>query len=418
MGSDLADSLLALCVLKTRAVTPSPLTRRLAFPLVTYAFAAVMLGTTVPSPIYALYAARFDFSVLTTTVVFATYAAGVLTALLVCGGWSDAIGRRPVLFAGIGFATVSAIVFLTADSVGALLIGRVLSGLSAGLFTGTATAAVIEAAPDAWKGRAAAIASMANIGGLGLGPLVAGALVQYAPWPLHLSFVVHLVLLALAAVVVAVVPETSERKGRIGLQRLSVPVQARAVFVPAAIAAFCGFAVMGLFNAVVPAFVAREIGITNHLLSGVMVTTIFGASAVTQLFAVRIPPRSAVAIGSVVLIGGLLMVAAALYFASLAALIGAGVVCGIGQGISFGRGLAAIAEHTPHDRLAEVSSTYFVVAYVGISLPVIGDGLAARFWGLRDAGVAFAAAATALVLVCLVLILVAESRRRKSSGIT
>ena len=418
MGSDLADSLLALCVLKTRAVTPSPLTRRLAFPLVTYAFAAVMLGTTVPSPIYALYAARFDFSVLTTTVVFATYAAGVLTALLVCGGWSDAIGRRPVLFAGIGFAVVSAIVFLTADSVGALLIGRVLSGLSAGLFTGTATAAVIEAAPDAWKGRAAAIASMANIGGLGLGPLVAGALVQYAPWPLHLSFVVHLVLLALAAVVVAVVPETSERKGRIGLQRLSVPVQARAVFVPAAIAAFCGFAVMGLFNAVVPAFVAREIGITNHLLSGVMVTTIFGASAVTQLFAVRIPPRSAVAIGSVVLIGGLLMVAAALYFASLAALIGAGVVCGIGQGISFGRGLAAIAEHTPHDRLAEVSSTYFVVAYVGISLPVIGDGLAARFWGLRDAGVAFAAAATALVLVCLVLILVAESRRRKSSGIT
>lgn len=418
MGSDLADSLLALGVLKTRAVTPSPLTRRLAFPLVTYAFAAVMLGTTVPSPIYALYAARFDFSVLTTTVVFATYAAGVLTALLVCGGWSDAIGRRPVLFAGIGFAAVSAIVFLTADSVGALLIGRVLSGLSAGLFTGTATAAVIEAAPDAWKGRAAAIASMANIGGLGLGPLVAGALVQYAPWPLHLSFVVHLVLLALAAVVVAVVPETSERKGRIGLQRLSVPVQARAVFVPAAIAAFCGFAVMGLFNAVVPAFVAREIGITNHLLSGVMVTTIFGASAVTQLFAVRIPPRSAVAIGSVVLIGGLLMVAAALYFASLAALIGAGVVCGIGQGISFGRGLAAIAEHTPHDRLAEVSSTYFVVAYVGISLPVIGDGLAARFWGLRDAGVAFAAAATALVLVCLVLILVAESRRRKSSGIT
>ena len=418
MGSDLADSLLALGVLKTRAVTPSPLTRRLAFPLVTYAFAAVMLGTTVPSPIYALYAARFDFSVLTTTVVFATYAAGVLTALLVCGGWSDAIGRRPVLFAGIGFAVVSAIVFLTADSVGALLIGRVLSGLSAGLFTGTATAAVIEAAPDAWKGRAAAIASMANIGGLGLGPLVAGALVQYAPWPLHLSFVVHLALLALAAVVVAVVPETSERKGRIGLQRLSVPVQARAVFVPAAIAAFCGFAVMGLFNAVVPAFVAREIGITNHLLSGVMVTTIFGASAVTQLFAVRIPPRSAVAIGSVVLIGGLLMVAAALYFASLAALIGAGVVCGIGQGISFGRGLAAIAEHTPHDRLAEVSSTYFVVAYVGISLPVIGDGLAARFWGLRDAGVAFAAAATALVLVCLVLILVAESRRRKSSGIT
>lgn len=391
---------------------------RFAFPLLAYAFAAVMIGTTMPSPMYALYAEHLHFEVFTTTVVFATYAVGVLAALLVFGSWSDAIGRRPVLFAGIGFAAVSAIVFLVADSVPLLLVGRVLSGLSAGLFTGTATAAVIESAPAAWKGRAAAVASMANIGGLGLGPLVAGALVQYAPWPLHLSFAVHLGLLTFAAIAVAVVPETSDRKGRIGFQRLAVPAQARAVFIPAAIAAFCGFAVMGLFNAVVPTFVAHEIGIPNHLLSGFMVTTIFGASALTQLLAVRIPPRPAVAIGSAVLIGGLVILAVALLVTSLALLIVSGVVCGIGQGISFGRGLAAIAEHTPHERLAEVSSTYFVVAYVGISLPVIGDGFAARHWGLRDAGVGFAAATTVLVLVCLALILVAESRSRKLSRIT
>ena len=36
--------------------------------------------------------------------------------------------------------------FLVADSVGLLLIGRLLSGLSAGIFTGTATAAIVEAA--------------------------------------------------------------------------------------------------------------------------------------------------------------------------------------------------------------------------------------------------------------------------------
>lgn len=404
--------MLALHVLKTPEVTARASTGRLAFPLLAYAFAAVMLGATMPSPMYALYAEHLNFAVLTTTVVFATYAAGVLVALLVFGSWSDAVGRRPVLFAGIGFAALSAIVFLVADSVPLLLAGRVLSGLSAGLFSGTATAAVIEAAPAAWKGRAAAIASIANIGGLGLGPLIAGAMVQHAPWPLHLSFVVHLVLLALAAVAVALVPETSERLGRIGFQRLSVPPEARAVFVPASIAAFCGFAVMGLFNAVVPAFVAQEIGIPDHFLSGFMVTTIFAASAVTQLFAVRIAPQRAVAIGSAILILGLAILAAALHVASLPALIVAGVVAGVGQGISFGRGLAAVAEHTPPDRLAEVSSTYFLVAYVGISLPVIGDGFAAQVWGLRDAGVAFSIAAAVLVAICVVLIVRAAKLSR------
>lgn len=407
-------------MLNTRQEPARSRTARLAFPLLTYAFAAVMIGTTMPSPMYALYAEHLHFDVLTTTVVFATYAAGVLIALFVFGSWSDAVGRRPVLFAGIAIAAISGAVFLIADSVPLLLAGRLLSGLSAGLFTGTATATVIEAAPAAWKGRAAAVAAMANIGGLGLGPLVAGALVQYAPAPLHLSFVVHLVLLALAAVAVALVPETSECRGRIGFQRLSVPREARAVFVPAAIAAFSGFAVMGLFNTVVPSFVAHDIGLPNHFLSGFMVTTLFGTSAVTQLLAIRIPPGRAVAIGSAILIVGLVMLAAALYFAALPLLIAAGVVAGVGQGISFGRGLAAIAERTPQGRLAEVSSTYFLIAYVGISLPVIGDGLAARVWGLRDAGIGFALATAALVTLCLVLILWTEKRgeRAKMSAST
>lgn len=386
--------------------------RRYAFPLLAYAFAAVMIGTTMPSPMYALWGERLHFSVLTTTVVFATYAAGVLAALLLFGSWSDAVGRRPVLLAGVAVAIASGAVFLIADSVPALLVGRVLSGLSAGLFTGTATAAVIEAAPPAWKTRAAAVASTVNIGGLGLGPLVAGALVQYAPWPLHLSFVVHIVLVLLAAAAILAVPETSERAERIGVQSLSVPPQVRTVFVTAATAAFAGFAVMGLFNAVVPNFVAHEIGISNHLLAGFMVTTIFGTSAVTQLFAVRIPARRAVAIGSGILIIGLVILAVALHFSSLTGLIVAGVIAGVGQGISFGRGLAAIAERTPPERLAEVSSTYFVVAYIGISLPVVGDGFASQAWGLRTAGVSFAIAIGVLTALCLAAILWTESRSK------
>ena len=94
------------------------------------------------------------------------------------------------------------------------------------------------------------------------------------------------------------------------------------------------------------------------------------------------------------------------------------LVSGVGQGISFSRGLAAVAELTPPDCRAEVSSSYFVVAYVAISLPVLGEGLAAHRWGLQVAGVSFAIAVAVLSTICLVAILVEESRESHAEPAT
>lgn len=399
----------------TDRVTEPPTTstrRRFGFALLAYSFAAIMLGTTLPTPIYALYAERMNFSVLTTTVIFSTYAVGVLTALLVFGRWSDALGRRPVLLAGAGFALASAVVFLFADDVPLLLVGRLLSGLSAGIFTGTATAAIVEASPADQRDRATSIATVANIGGLGAGPILAGVLVQYAPHPLQLSFLVHIVLVVLAIGAVLLAPETSARTGHLGFQRLSVPPEVRPVFVISATAAFAGFAVTGLFMAVVPAFVKSVIGIDNHAIAGVVASSIFVASAIAQLSARRIPPRRAIAVGCAILVAGMLILAVALHFSSLPALLVAAVVAGIGQGISFSRGLAAIAELAPADRRAEVSSTYFVVAYVAIAVPVVGEGFASQHLGLSTAGVSFAIATAVLAAICLAAIVVQERRSR------
>lgn len=374
--------------------------------LLAYAFAAIMIGTTIPTPMYALYAERMHFAVLTTTVIYATYAGGVLFALLAFGRWSDAVGRRPMLLAGVAFALASAVVFLLAGSVPVLLAGRWLSGLSAGIFTGTATAAIVEAAPPHRRHRVAAVATVANIGGLGIGPLLAGLLVEYAQRPLQLSFVVHLVLAVLAGVAVLVVPETSARTGRIGLQRLAVPAQVRPVFTVAGLAAFAGFAVTGLFTAVAPSFLTDVVGIDNHALAGLIACSIFAASASAQVAVGALRPHRAVAAGCAILVAGMVVLAVALEFSSLVGLIVAAVVSGVGQGIGFSRGLAAVADSTPPGRRAEVSSTYFVVAYLAISLPVIGEGLTARAWGLRTAGIVFAVAVAVLATACLIAVVV------------
>lgn len=384
--------------------------------LLAYAFIAIMLGTTLPTPMYALYADRMHFAVLTTTVIFATYAIGVLIALLAFGSWSDAVGRRPMLLAGAATALASAAAFLLADSVPVLLVGRFLSGISAGIFTGTATAAVIEAAPASWRSRAPAVATVANVGGLGLGPLLAGLLVQYAPQPLHLAFALHIVLVLLAVAAVLLAPETSQRSGRLGRQRLSVPPQTRSVFVIAATAAFAGFAVMGLFTAVAPSFVAGIIGIDNHAVAGALAASIFLASCVAQVLSQKVEPTRAVAIGSAILVAGMATLVAALHFSSLAGLITASALAGVGQGMSFSRGLAAVAERTPPERRAEVNSTYFVVGYIAISLPVIGVGMAAQHWGLRAAGESFAGLVGVLAVVCLVAVVIEERRAKLSSS--
>ena len=51
-----------------------------------------------------------------------------------------------------------------------------------------------------------------------------------------------------------------------------------------------------------------------------------------------------------------------------------------------------------------MASSFFVVAYVAISLPVIGEGLLGQLAGLRAAGLVFAAVVAALAALVLVLL--------------
>ena len=69
------------------------MSRRAGFAAAAFALAVAMLGTTLPTPLYGLYRQRFEFSELMITVIFATYAAGVIASLVLFGRLSDQIGR-------------------------------------------------------------------------------------------------------------------------------------------------------------------------------------------------------------------------------------------------------------------------------------------------------------------------------------
>jgi MFS family permease len=350
------------------------------------------------------------------TVIFATYAAGVIAALMLFGRWSDEIGRRPVLLGGLALSAISAVVFLVADGLPLLLVGRVVSGLSAGIFTGTATATLVDLLGTERADRATLVAALANMGGLGCGPLLAGVLAQTAPLPIRLPFWVALGLLVPAALGVALMREPVQTSGRVNLrpQSLAVPREMRATFVSAALAAFAGFAVLGLSTAVSPAFLGRALHVSSLAVVGLVVFGVFVGSTVGQVLLEVVPERAAMPVGCVGLIAGMALLAAGLAVSSLGLLVGGAILAGVGQGLSFRAGLAAVNARAPADQRGEVASSFFVVAYVALSIPVIGEGVLAELTSLRTAGLAFAAVVAAISAI--VLLLLARQRRHADRG--
>jgi MFS family permease len=393
--------------------------RRFGFAAAAFALAVTMLGTTLPTPLYGLYREQFGFSELMITVIFATYAAGVIASLLLFGRLSDQIGRRRVLLPGLALSALSAVCFLAATGLPLLLVGRVLSGLSAGIFTGTATATLLDLAPAGRRGRATLVAAMANMAALGSGPLLTGLLSQWAGSPLRFTFWVDLALLVLAAIGIWAMPEPVARTGRAQLrpQALKVPREMRSTFIEAALAGFAGFAVLGLVTAVTPDFLGQELGVTSRAIVGLVVFAVFAGSLAGQLALEVVPERAAIPTGAGALITGMASLALSLAVSSLALLVLGVVIAGFGQGLSFRGGLTQVNEHAPAAQRGAVASSFFVVMYVAISLPVIGEGVLAQAVGLRAAGLTFAALVAALAAG--VLFRVARTHRGSAhAGVT
>ncbi|WP_370935770.1 MFS transporter [Amycolatopsis sp. cg13] len=381
---------------------------------VAFAFGVTMAGTTLPTPLYPLLQREFGFGELASTLLYAVYAGGVIAALVLFGRASDVLGRRRVLLAGAACAALSAAAFLSGAGIAALLAGRVLSGFSAGLVTGTATAALGELHPRGNQAHAGLVATVANMLGLGCGPLLSGVLAAVAPAPLQLSFLVHLALLAPAAGVVwrTREPRPAEAGARFRIVRPVLPAEVRPVFLPAATAMFAAFAVFGLVAAVEPSMLVRLLDVHSPVAPGLVVFAMFAASAGGQIVSRRVPAARALPIGCAVVLAGVAGLAAAIGLESAAVLAAATIVIGAGQGVAFRGAVAAVGSRTPDDQRAGTMSSFFLVVYLGISVPVVLAGAASAQWGLRASALAFAG----VVAVLLVVALLATGSRARSAA--
>jgi MFS family permease len=374
--------------------------RRVAFWLLAFVFAATMLGTTLPTTLYVIYQAQWHFSAAMVTVIFAVYAAAVLATLLLAGRSSDQAGRKSVLAAALGASALSTVAFIFAPDEGVLLAGRVLSGLSAGLMTGTATAALTELVPASAGRRASLAATAANMGGLGLGPLIAGLFAQYAPHPTTLVFEVYLAVLAAAGLCLRFVPETvsPRRRPTLRFAGLGIPERGRGQFIAAAVAAFAAFALLGLFSSLVPGFIGGVLHQDSHAVQGAVVFAMFAVGTVTQVALSRFSSRRVVLAGLGLFLAALALIVAALAQAGMALFLAGTVVGGVAVGAIFLGSLATASRLAPPERRGHAISAFFVACYAGLIIPVVGVGVLSGFTGTFPAVLVFS---LLLAVLCL-----------------
>ena len=259
------------------------------------------------------------------------------------------------------------------------------------------------------------MATVTSVGGLGLGPLLAGALAQYAPAPHVLPFAVEIALLAPAAAAMLALPD-SRPAGRWRPRRPQVPPAVRGVFATSSTATFLAFAVIGLFLTLIPTYVTRLSGSGNLLLSGGAVALLLATSALAQPAGYSRPAHAVEVTGLPLLAGGLALLAVAGGASSLPLLFLATVIAGTGQGLVYLGGMTAVNQAAPADRHAEVLSSFYVVAYLGVGVPVICVGFLATSLGLLPAVQCFAALVAALCLVVLAVRLRPITRRQPHSA--
>lgn len=390
------------------ALRPLPRNRTYAhgYWVIAASFLVVMAYATVPTPLYAIYQQEAGFPPVVVTVIFAAFAVGVMISLLLAGHLSDTWGRRPLVLASVLLEIASALVFLSSTALPALLVARLLCGIGIGTLTATATAHLDElrsaARPGSGPRHAATVAGLVNIGGLALGPLAGGLLAELAPAPLTTPYAVFLALLVLAAAALVLVPETVERPSvpaPYRPQRVAVPAASRGAFWAAGASAFAAFAVFGMFTALAPTFLVAVLDQRDHLLAGFVTFSVFASAATAQVLGAGLTPRRQVSIGALLLVAGLLAVAAGAVGASLSAFLSGAVVAGTGVGLVFRSAVARAVTLAPADVRGEVLAALFLIAYAGLTVPVLLTGAALLVLPPVPVLLGFVAATSAAVVV-------------------
>lgn len=344
------------------------------------AVTAVGWGANQFAPLLLLYRAELGLSAATVQATFGLYVIGLIPGLLVGGPLSDRYGRRRLMLPALVVSVLASVLLIAGGwQEGLLFAGRVVSGIASGAAFSSGVAWIKElslagSTREANPGPRRATVTMTI--GFAVGPLVAGTLAQWAPSPMVVAYLPHVVLALVAIPLVWGAPETSAGRREEGLWR-QVRVSAlreprfRSVVAPLAPWVF-GSASVAL--AYLPGLVKDRVG-GNALVFGAVVTALTGfAGILAQPLARRMDDqRSPRLIGCsmAIVVAGLLVAAAAAETLQPVLVVAAALVLGAGYGCCQVCGLLEVQRMAGPADLAGLTAVYQALSYIGFAAPYI-----------------------------------------------
>lgn len=345
-----------------------------AFYLMASIVVSFLAGSSAPTPLYAVYQARWGGSPILVTVIFGIYALAVLLSLLFAGRLSDHVGRRPVLLAAIGAQMLAMVLFATAGGVAQLLLARVLQGLAAGAAVAALGAGMI----DLDKTRGATANAVAPAFGTATGGILAGFTVQYLPAPTHLIYAFLGVVFLLQGIGVTLMPETiSRRPGALASLKpqFRLPSAVREPLLLAVPVLVAVWSLGSFYGALGPTLVRGLLGSNSALLGGLALFALAASGGLSVLVLQQRDARGLMTFGALALALGVGVTVWTLPFHSPTLFFLGTVIAGIGFGTGFQGAVRTIVPFAaPHER-AGVLSIVFIVSYLALGVPAVVAGL-------------------------------------------
>ena len=344
---------------------------------------AVAWGTNVSTPLILRYQDRLDLSNSGAVAIFTIYVFGILLALLFAGRLSDRFGRRPLVLPCTALSAIGSLVMLAGrDSLALLFAGRFVLGAVSGAMLSVGTAWINELATDrspAERLRLATFTTTLLYIGFGFGPITSALYERVGPAPLIVPYVIHAAACVGATIAMVGLRETKGRDASVALRpRLGIPPAARPEFLrvlaPASIWVF-GFPSVSF--ALFPVILREAVGDANDVLvAGFNGTLTAVVVLLSRPIIARIgDPRRAIPVALFIGVSGYGVgtIAFATGWWGLAPI--AAILLGSASGVLMSSGLAITEEIASDENRGALSSTFYLAAYSGMSMPLIITGL-------------------------------------------
>ncbi|MFG2925653.1 MFS transporter [Streptomyces sp. NPDC048305] len=349
----------------------------------------VMAASSAPSALYGLYQQQWQIGTAASTLIYSCYAAGAILTLLLAGSLAEHIGSKRTIVLALSVIGTSFVVFMVASGPWSLGAARLIQGIGVGLLTSSAGTALANLHRSRSRKAAAAVNSAATSMGIAVGAVSSGLLVEHAPAPLLVPFIILAVLSMGGLLAVSAIPawdKGAARPARLWRPRL-LRLQAGSgrVLLRVAPIVTAGWAVVGLYLALGVEMTSTLLHTQDRALSALVILVVQGFGGIAPMLFQRLSDRASSVTGCALLIAGLALsvwgfsnTLAGVFFAGAA-------ITGAGFGMSFMGSMSTVTTAGRAGGDAALLPGFFALAYLAVSLPVVALGVASSWLGAQQA---------------------------------